>query len=114
MISQANIREILGESGRTISNFDRQIVQDLSTNIVLGQEPALNLKALSNVEGRIRNNMQTQIDEINAVRQALKLAGQDLIGQNAFKVIQDGISLAQETGVELGTEVIDFRDQFKK
>ena len=114
LISQANIREILGESGRTISNFDRQIVQDLSASITLGAEPALNLKALYNVEGRIRNNMQTQIDEINAVRQALKLAGQDLIGQNAFKVIQDGISLAQETGVELGTEVIDFRDQFKK
>ena len=114
LISQANIREILGESGRTISNFDRQIVEQLSTSIVLGQPAAANLKALSNVEGRIRNNMQTQIDEINAVRQALKLAGQDLIGQNAFKVIQDGISLAQETGVELGTEVIDFRDQFKK
>lgn len=113
LISQANIREILGESGRTISNFDRKIVEQLSTSIVLGEEPALNLKALSNVEGRIRNNMQTQIDEINAVRQALKLAGQDLIGKNAFKVIQDSISLAQETGVELGTEVIDFRDQFK-
>ena len=54
------------------------------------------------------------MDEINSVRQALALAGQDLIGQNAFKVIQDGISLAQESGVELGTEVIDFRNQFKK
>ena len=114
LISQANIREILGESGRTISNFDRQIVEQLSTSIVLGQPAAANLKALSNVEGRIRNNMQTQMDEINSVRQALALAGQDLIGQNAFKVIQDGISLAQESGVELGTEVIDFRNQFKK
>ena len=114
LISQANIREILGESGRTISNFDRQIVQDLSTAIVLGAPAASNLLSLRTVDKRIRNNMQTQLDEINSVRYALNLAGMDLTGLNAFDVIKKGISLLEDEGVDLGEEIIDFRDQFKK
>lgn len=114
LISQANIREILGESGRTISNFDRQIVQDLSTAIVIGAPAASNLVSLNEVDKRIRNNMQTQLDEINSVRYALNLAGMELTGLNAFDVIKKGISLLEATGVELDDEIIDFRDQFKK
>jgi hypothetical protein len=114
LISQANIREILGESGRTISNFDRQIVQDLSTSIVPGAPAASNLLALNNVEKRIRNNMQTQMDEIRSARRALNLFGMDLVGSNAFDVIKNGILLADETGVDLGQDIIDFRDEFKK
>ena len=114
LISQANIREILGESGRTISNFDRQIVQDLSTAIVIGAPAASNLLSLRTVDKRIRNNMQTQLDEINSVRYALNLAGMDLTGLNAFDVIKKGISLLEAEGVDLGEEIIDFRDQFKK
>jgi len=114
LISQANIREILGESGRTISNFDRQIVQDLSTAIVIGAPAASNLLSLNEVDKRIRNNMQTQLDEINSVRYALNLAGMELTGLNAFDVIRKGISLLEATGVELDDEIIDFRDQFKK
>jgi len=114
LISQANIREILGESGRTISNFDRQIVQDLSTSIVPGAPAASNLLALNNVENRIRNNMQTQMDEIRSARRALNLFGMDLVGSNAFDVIKNGILLADETGVDLGQDIIDFRDEFKK
>jgi hypothetical protein len=114
LISQANIREILGESGRTISNFDREIVRDLSTAIVIGAPAASNLVSLNEVDKRIRNNMQTQLDEINSVRYALNLAGMELTGLNAFDVIKKGISLLEATGVELDDEIIDFRDQFKK
>ena len=58
--------------------------------------------------------MQTQMDEIRSARRALNLFGMDLVGSNAFDVIKNGILLADETGVDLGQDIIDFRDEFKK
>ena len=116
LISQANIREILGESGRTISNFDRQIVEQLSTSIDLGAPAASNLVALANVESRIKNNMQTQLDEIRSARQALNLAGFDLIGENALKTIEFGFGLLDDSGVvfEEDDVLLDYRNEFSK
>ena len=116
LISQANIREILGESGRTISNFDRQIVEQLSTSIDLGAPAASNLVALANVDSRIKNNMQTQLDEIRSARQALNLAGFDLIGENALKTIEFGFGLLDDSGVvfEEDDVLLDYRNEFSK
>ena len=46
VIRQANVREILGESGKTISNLDRQIVDEVFGDIKLGTPASVSLKKL--------------------------------------------------------------------
>jgi len=56
-IKQRNIREILGESGKTISNLDRQIVEGLVGDIALGATQAETLEALRITKSSIFNNL---------------------------------------------------------
>ena len=56
-IKQKNIRDILGESGKTISNLDRQIVEQLVGDISLGATQAETLEALRITEQSIFNNL---------------------------------------------------------
>ena len=56
-IKQKNIRDILGESGKTISNLDRQIVEDLVGSIALGKTPQETLEALRITKASIFNNL---------------------------------------------------------
>ena len=56
-IKQKNIRDILGESGKTISNLDRQIVEDLVGSISLGKTPQETLEALKITKASIFNNL---------------------------------------------------------
>lgn len=44
VLRQANVREILGESGKTISNLDRSIVEDVFGDIKLGTPLAVSLE----------------------------------------------------------------------
>tara|TARA_S200002703_G_C3801384_1_gene247722 strand:+ start:30 stop:1931 length:1902 start_codon:yes stop_codon:yes gene_type:complete len=56
-VKQRSIREILNESGRTISNLDRDIVNDVFGEINLTDKPSEIRKKLSNArENLIRNN----------------------------------------------------------
>ena len=57
-IKQANIREILGESGKTISNLDRQIIDDLVGNLKAGNNPAEILETLKLTKTRVMTNIQ--------------------------------------------------------
>ena len=56
-IKQKNIRDILGESGKTISNLDRQIVEELVGSISLGKTPQETLEALRITKASIFNNL---------------------------------------------------------
>ena len=58
-IKQKNIRDILGESGKTISNLDRQIVDALVGSLILGTTPQETLKALEMTRTSIFNNLAT-------------------------------------------------------
>ena len=57
-IKQANIREILGESGKTISNLDRQIIDELVGSLTLGTNPIEVLETLSLTERSVLTNIQ--------------------------------------------------------
>ena len=57
-IKQANIREILGESGKTISNLDRQIIDQLVGSLTLGTNPTEVLETLSLTERSVLTNIQ--------------------------------------------------------
>ena len=57
-IKQANIREILGESGKTISNLDRQIIDQLVGSLTVGTNPTEVLETLSLTERSVLTNLQ--------------------------------------------------------
>ena len=58
-IKQKNIRDILGESGKTISNLDRQIVEELVGSIAAGNTPQEILEALRLTKESIFNNLNS-------------------------------------------------------
>ena len=61
VMQQTNIREILGESGRTISNLDRDIIKDVFGDITLTTTPAEILRKLEDSrEGVMQSANQTK------------------------------------------------------
>ena len=64
VIRQANVREILGESGKTISNLDRQIVNEVFGDIKLGTPAAVSLKKLEDSRNNIINGMMEQQNKV--------------------------------------------------
>ncbi len=57
VLRQANVREILGESGKTISNLDRAIVEDVFGDIKITTPVAVSLKKLRDSRKNIVNGM---------------------------------------------------------
>tara|TARA_R100000773_G_scaffold23974_1_gene21087 strand:+ start:2782 stop:4737 length:1956 start_codon:yes stop_codon:yes gene_type:complete len=96
VLRQANVREILGESGKTISNLDRQIVEEVFGDIKITTPVAVSLKKLEDSRKNIINGMmQTQnalianksfFDRIgyNAPILSINKSILDLIGQFTF------------------------------
>ena len=64
VLRQANVREILGESGRTISNLDRKIVEDVFGDIKLGTPLSVSLKKLEDSRDNIINGMQLSQNKV--------------------------------------------------
>ena len=65
-IKQKNIRDILGESGKTISNLDRQIVEELVGSISLGKTPQETLEALKLTKESIFNNLNASQNRLKS------------------------------------------------
>jgi hypothetical protein len=56
-IKQKNIKSLLGENSKTISNLDRQIVEELVGSIALGKNPQETLEALKLTKESIYNSL---------------------------------------------------------
>jgi hypothetical protein len=74
VLRQANVREILGESGRTISNLDRTIVEDVFGDIKLGTPRAVSLKKLKDSRKNIIGNLEQSRDQITSAKTFFDLA----------------------------------------
>ena len=74
VLRQANVREILGESGRTISNLDRTIVEDVFGDIKLGTPRAVSLKKLRDSRKNIIGNLEQSRDQITSAKTFFDLA----------------------------------------
>jgi hypothetical protein len=74
VLRQANVREILGESGKTISNLDRQIVEEVFGDIKLGTPRAVSLKKLTDSRQNIIGNMEQARDQITSAKTFFDLA----------------------------------------
>lgn len=68
VLRQANVREILGESGKTISNLDRQIVEDVFGDIKLGTPRGVSLKKLKDSRQNIISNLEQSRDQITSAK----------------------------------------------
>ena len=68
VLRQANVREILGESGKTISNLDRQIVEDVFGDIKIGTPVSVSLKKLEDSRSRIVNGMEESKNKITSAK----------------------------------------------
>jgi len=64
VLRQANVREILGESGKTISNLDRQIVEDVFGDIRFGTPVSVSIKKLEDSRKNILNGMRSTQNKI--------------------------------------------------
>ena len=56
-IRQENIKELLGESGRTISNLDREIVAEIFGSITIDTPRAALIEKLNQIRRRFRDNL---------------------------------------------------------
>ena len=63
-LRQENIRDILGESGRTISNLDREIVAEIFGSIKSTTSAAEIKSKLREIEKRFRNSLEKSKNEI--------------------------------------------------
>ena len=73
--AQRSVRSILGESGKTISNLDRQIVAQIFGNVDIWTSPAELRKILSNSRANIIEGMRAGQSTIISRAQGLKELG---------------------------------------
>tara|TARA_R110001583_G_scaffold59222_1_gene176201 strand:- start:191 stop:2083 length:1893 start_codon:yes stop_codon:yes gene_type:complete len=73
--SQRSVRSILGESGKTISNLDRQIVAEIFGNVNIWTSPAELKKILGSSRSTIIENMRSTQNQILSRANAFKKAG---------------------------------------
>lgn len=77
VLRQANVREILGESGKTISNLDRQIVEEVFGDIKITTPLAVSVQKLKDSRTRIVGTMTEQKGKIASYENYFKNVGYD-------------------------------------
>jgi len=90
VLRQANVREILGESGKTISNLDRQIVEDVFGDIKFGTPVAVSIKKLEDSRKNILNGMMSTQNKIINSRSFFDNIGYD---SNVLRINQPILDL---------------------
>lgn len=117
VLQQENIREILGESGRTISNLDREVIKEVFGNITVFTPEAVIREKLQNSRNKTlmsanetKGKIQTDLGFFDRINQpsAVELQNKELIEQiMAFN------PNTQDTGSQVPgpQENVDLRDQ---
>ena len=77
VLRQANVREILGESGKTISNLDRQIVEEVFGDIKITTPLAVSIQKLKDSRTRIIGTMNEQKGKIASYENYFTNVGYD-------------------------------------
>ena len=98
VLAQQSVREILGESGKTISNLDRQIVADIFGNLTIFTQPADIKKRLT----RTRNNV---VDSMEQDRRAI-IRGTSYLartGQTSPQVTEEEELINKILGIDFNT-----------
>ena len=64
VLTQSSVREVLGESGKTISNLDRQIVAEIFGNLTVFTDPSIIKDKLTRTRNTVLRSMQGDKDII--------------------------------------------------
>lgn len=117
VLQQENIREILGESGRTISNLDREVIKEVFGNITVFTPEAVIREKLQNSRNKTlmsanetKGKIQTDLGFFDRINQpsAVELQNKELIEQiMAFDPDNQNIG----TQVPGPQENVDLRNQ---
>ena len=120
VLQQENIREILGESGRTISNLDRDIIKDVFGNITVFTSEAEILKKLNDSREKTLKSANETKGNINTNLNFFELIGRPSVvaQQNAdlLEIIRsfDTKNYTPSTGYTGDVVDIDMRSEFNQ
>jgi hypothetical protein len=118
VLQQENIREILGESGRTISNLDREVIKDVFGNITFRTSPAEILKKLRDSREKTLKSANQTKGDIAASLDFFSLVGRPSVvaKQNAdlLRIIMSFNPESYSSDYADKVIDIDFRSQFNK
>ena len=118
VLQQENIREILGESGRTISNLDREVIKDVFGNITFRTSRAEILKKLRDSREKTLKSANQTKGDIAASLDFFNLTGRpSVVAQQNADLLRIIMSFNPESySSDYADQVvdIDFRSQFNK
>ena len=118
VLQQENIREILGESGRTISNLDREVIKDVFGNITFRTSPAEILKKLRDSREKTLKSANQTKGDIAASLDFFNLTGRpSVVAQQNADLLRIIMSFNPESySSDYADQVVDvdFRSQFNK
>jgi hypothetical protein len=118
VLQQENIREILGESGRTISNLDREVIKDVFGNITFRTSPAEILKKLRDSREKTLKSANQTKGDIAASLDFFSLVGRpSVVAKQNDDLLRIIMSFNPESySSDYADQVIDidFRSQFNK
>ena len=107
VLRQANVREILGESGKTISNLDRQIVEDVFGDIKITTPVSISIKKLEDSRVRIVDGMMEQQNKVIAAKSFFDKVG---VESNVYNINQPIIDLIKSFSIADANAYIEDRD----
>jgi hypothetical protein len=120
VLQQENIREILGESGRTISNLDRNIIKDVFGNITVFTSEAEIIKKLNDSRTKTLKSANETKGNINANLDFFDLIGRRSVvaqqNSDLLKIIKsfDTESYSPESGYTGDVVDMDMRSEFNQ
>jgi hypothetical protein len=120
ILANRNIKEILGESGRTISNIDRDIANRIIGNLKIGK-----IQSVAELKKRLNDNIKSIVQKRNEAQRNIRSSVQflapydpNILGQDSelFQIFQrelgiDPISGQSERGQEFS---IDMTGEFNQ
>ena len=106
VLRQANVREILGESGKTISNLDRQIVEDVFGDIKITTPVSISIKKLEDSRVRIVDGMMEQQNKVIAAKSFFDKVG---VESNVYNINQPIIDLIKSFSIAEANTYIEDR-----
>jgi hypothetical protein len=120
VLQQENIREILGESGKTISNLDREIIKDVFGNITVFTSEAEIIKKLNDSRTKTLKSANETKGNINANLDFFDLIGRgSVVAQQNSDLLKriksfDAESYSPETGYTGDVVDMDMRSEFNQ
>jgi len=116
VLQQKSIRDLLGESGKTISNLDRKIIEDIFGTIDTFTPPAIIIDKLKDTRKGFVDSIKRQQSQANIDLEFFRRSKQDSSAVSSdYQTIKDLLEFSPAPYGEVEpSETIDFRSQFRK